>query len=106
MDALVLFIIIGDTIDFVDISSYEKNCLMAAISGKPMGSGSLYPAIARHIQLAHESPDSELWVAAREVDVETLRTYATAHPAELIAAIRENGERLRITHKQRSKAVC
>lgn len=106
MDALVLFIIIGDTIDFVDISSYEKNCLMAAISGKPTETFSLYTTITQLIRLAHESPNSELWVADREVDVETLRKYATNHPTKLVAAVRENGERLRITHKQRSKAIC
>ena len=98
-----LYIAYWDTLGFeciLDVTSYDKKAMWAALSDK-----SVPNVIPLHqmIMRAKVNPQRfpEIWTFQSEVDRETLITYSNDSPQALVDAIREDGNKVFATHREK-----
>ena len=102
-----LYIAYWDTLGFeciLDLTGYDKKAMWATLADKPHPTDlPIHQMIMRAKVNPHRFP--EIWTFHSEIDIETLLQYSRDVPQALADAIRENGEKVFVTPKQKEVIV-
>lgn len=99
-----LYIAYWDSLGFesiTDLTDYDKKAVWATLSNKPLPQKL---PVGLMIMRAKANPQRfpEIWTFQSEVDITTLIKYSNDTPQTLADAIRENGTKVFVTHKQKA----
>lgn len=98
-----LYLAYFDTLGFeciLDVSSYDKKAMWAALSDKTIPNEiPLHQMIMRAKFNPQRFP--EIWTFQSEVDLKTLIKYSKDLPQALVDAIREHGNKVFATHREK-----
>lgn len=102
-----LFIAYWDNQGFesiVDLTAHDKQAMWAELKGEQP---KRLQAVPYFIMRAKANPQRfpEIWTFHSEIDIETLLQYSTDYPQALADAIRENGEKVFVTPRQKDVIV-
>ncbi len=102
-----LYIAYWDTLGFeciLDLTDYDKKAMWASLANKEIQNEiPLHQMIMRAKFNPQRFP--EIWTFQSELDIDTLLKYSRDVPQALADAIRENGEKVFVTPKQKEVIV-
>jgi len=102
-----LYLAYWDTIGFeciLDLTDYDKRAMWASLSNKTIPNEiPLHQMLMRAKLNPHRFP--EIWTFQSEVDKDTLIKYSNDTPQALADAIRNNGTKVFVTHRDKEVIV-